>query len=39
MGGAVRLINVDARGQAFSAFLASRAAEKIVRQYEIAIQL
>ncbi len=39
MGGAVRLINVDARDQAFSAFLASRGAAKIVQQYEIAIHL
>ena len=38
-GGAVRLINVEARDQAFSAFLASRGAEKIVQQYEIAIHL
>jgi ribosomal protein S18 acetylase RimI-like enzyme len=37
-GGAVRLINVDARDRAFSAFLASRGAEKIVQQYEIAVQ-
>jgi hypothetical protein len=35
----VRRINVDARDQAFSAFLVSHCAAKIVHQYEFAVRL
>lgn len=38
MGGAVRVINVDARDPAFPAFLAAQGAKKIVQQYEIFVR-